>query len=117
MSWNVLQGRVAVEEILPTTSGLVHLVDGYHKAHERDRKSHRGRVVAMGGPACTRSGKPIAPCFAVGDEVLFVLDKLSDHSDYGSWTEKNREGLWPPGGETKVLWIAQEEVIAVVDDA
>jgi hypothetical protein len=112
----LLQGRVAVVEIFDR-SPLIHRVDGYNKSHERDRTSHRGRVVAMGPPAETKRGVPIAPTFTVGDEVLFVFDKLSDRDGgHGSWTEDARRGQWPPTGED-VVWIAQEEVIGVFWDA
>lgn len=115
MIWQLLPGRIAVEELLPLQSGPIYIPDDYHDRHERDRKCHRGRIVAMGGPASTRSGVPIVPDFGVGDEVVFVLAKTTAQNDYGSWSEKNRGGVWPPGGERKVLWIAQEEVIAVFD--
>lgn len=115
MTWTLLQGRVAVVE-LHERSTLIHRVDGYDKTHERDRTSHRGRIVAMGPPAETRKGAVIVPDFAVGDEVQFVFDQLSDHyGGHGSWKEEAREGVWPPGGTEKIYWIAQAEVIAVYE--
>jgi len=112
--WQLLQGRVAVVE-LHERSPLIHRVDGYDKTHERDRTSHRGRIVAMGPPAETKKGAVIAPDFGVGDEVQFVFDQLSDHyGGHGSWKESAREGVWPPTGE-KIFYIAQAEVIAVYE--
>jgi co-chaperonin GroES (HSP10) len=113
--WTPLPGRVAVVEAFER-SPLIHRVDGYDKTHERERKCHRGRVVAMGAPAQTRSGAPILPGFAVGDDVLYVLDKLSEvtTTHEGSWCEKARENVWPPTGEN-VIWVAAEEIIGVFD--
>jgi hypothetical protein len=112
--WLPLPGRVFVVELFER-SPLIHRIDGYDKKHERERKCHRGRVVAMGSPAQTRRGAEILPGFAVGDEVLFVLAKLSDHyGGQGSWSEAAREGTWPATGE-RGLWVAQEEVIGVFE--
>lgn len=112
LSWTPLQGRIAIVELFER-SPLIHRPDGYDLTHERDRKSHRGRVVAMGSPAQTRSGVAIVPDFGVGDVVHFVFDKLSDRVAHeGSWVEKARKGTWPPTGE-EVCWLAQEEIIGV----
>lgn len=100
----LLRGRVAVREILETrtTSGL-HLPDDYHDRHTRDRKSHRGTVLAMGAPALTAGGAEVEPGFVVGDVVHFVF------ALHGC--EKSRVNTWTDG-ET-VAWVAQEEIIAV----
>ncbi len=111
--YHALRGRIAVVEVYEP-QGLILKPAGYDKAHEQDRKSHRGRVVAMGAPALTRKGRrPIEQGFRTGMMVHYVFAKLSDHDGgHGSYSEEARLGVWPPTGE-EVTWIAQEEVIAV----
>jgi co-chaperonin GroES (HSP10) len=112
LTWLPLPGRVAVVEQFEA-SPWIHRVDGYDATHERDRKCHRGRVVAMGPPASTRLGVAVPPGFAIGDSVLYVLAKNSDmYHGEGSWKEEARMMIWPPTDE-RVTWIAQEEVIGV----
>jgi chaperonin GroES len=53
---------VAVEKT--TTAGIV-LPDTH------DEKSQRGKVIALGGPQVTDSGRKIVPEFKVGDTVIY----------------------------------------------
>ena len=99
MTRQPLPGRVVVHEV-DRRSSIIHMVDG----NPRDQTSHRGIVVAMGPPARTpRGDAPVPHGFSVGAEVVFV---------YGEGpVESGRQGMW---GDRKVLWISQEEILAVI---
>ena len=98
----LLRGRVAIREILPTSS-LIAFPDDWHDKHVRDSKSHRGLVLAMGPPALTLSGAEVAPGFAPGDVVHFVFALQG--------CEKSRINTWTD--DKPCVWVAQEECIAV----
>lgn len=104
--WTPLPGRVAIREI-DRRSSVVWLPDG----NPREQTSHRGVVVAMGGPACTpRNLVEVPPGFVVGDEVFFVF-AAPNASGFGGLVESARVGEW---GDEKIVWVAMEEVLAVV---
>lgn len=52
----VLEKKTAAGIVLPDT---------------HDEKSQKGKVMAMGGPLTTETGKKIAPDFKVGDVVVY----------------------------------------------
>lgn len=58
----VLVEPVAVEK---TTAAGIVLPDTH------DEKSQKGKVIAMGNPQLTKSGKKIIPEFKVGDTVVY----------------------------------------------
>jgi co-chaperonin GroES (HSP10) len=105
-----LRGRVAIRELHDKPTTIV-LPDGYHKAHERDRTSHRGVVLGMGPPARTRKGAEVAAEFTEGSTVRFVFD-ADNGVEGGGFTEAARTAVWPPDGGPCV-WVMQAEVIAV----
>ena len=79
---------------------------GQRSSGVRSQSSHRGTVLGMGEPARTAKGDaPIPHGFSVGDEVVFVFALQG--------TEESRRGTWSDG--EPCVWIAQEEVIAVVE--
>ena len=103
MAIRLLRGRVAVRETtLGTYGGTLYVP----QANARDIKAHFGRVLGFGPPAQTKKGYEIPPDFTVGSEVMVV---------YGlAGTEKDvRRGVWVDG--EPCIYIAQEEVIGVVD--
>lgn len=108
MRLRLLPGRVAVRELLPLKVGRIYLPDNFHetKENEEARTSHRARVLAVGPPARTAKGVELAPEFSIGDVVIFVFGLQG--------CEKYRRGVWLGDGEP-CTWIAQEEVIAIVD--
>jgi len=109
-----LRGRALVE-VLSEYTGLLVLPDLDPHA-EREKKSHRGRVLALGPPAhAERSwdgdrwvgGAPVPWDCRVGDEVQFV---------FAVWLDKMRRGRdWPEsmGGNAELAVIAQEEILGV----
>lgn len=105
MSLRLLRGRVAVREIHELPSRIV--LPGYHEKHARERKSHRGLVLGMGGPQLTKAGAEVEPGFVAGDVVHYVFALVG--------SEKSRTGAWPLDGEP-CHYIAAEEVTAVEDD-
>jgi co-chaperonin GroES (HSP10) len=117
MKLRLLPGRVAIREDLPEKVGAIVLPGGYHQAHERDRRSHRGIVLAVGPPARTRKGVEVPLGFGPGDVVHFVFDSAPAYGDasrlgVGGATEKARRGVWPKDG-LPCTWVAQEEIVAV----
>ena len=108
MSWTPLPGRVAIREI-DRRSSIIYLPDG----NPRQQTSHRGIVVAMGQPARTPKGNAeVPPGFSVGAEVQFIF-AAPNAGGWGGLVESARQGVW---GEQKVVWVAQEEVLAVWTD-
>ena len=117
MKLRLLRGRVAIREDLPTSIGAIVLPGGYHQAHERDRRSHRGIVLAVGDPAVTRKGVEVPLGFGPGDVVHFVFDSAPAYGEalrlgVGGATEAARKGVWPGDG-MPCTWVAQEEVVGV----
>lgn len=115
MTMQLLRGRVAIRPLEPRYHGVLVLPDTAYDTERATQKSrglraqssHRGRVLALGPPARTAKGDaPVPHGFVVGDEVVFVYAL--------SGTEQSRTSTWTDG--EPVVWIAQEEVIAVVDD-
>lgn len=106
MSVHPLHGRVCVRELLPKKLGYIHLPDDYHDNNVRNTSSHKGLVLAMGPPACTKTGVPIPADFKVGDTVLFVFGM--------DGAEKSRVGIFPDDG-LPCVWITQEEVIGIYE--
>ena len=109
-----LRGRIAIRKHVPLRTGLVWHPDqapdnersGQRSSGVRSQSSHRGTVLGMGEAARTAKGDaPIPHGFSVGDEVVFVFALQG--------TEESRRGTWSDG--EPCVWIAQEEVIAVVD--
>lgn len=111
----LLPGRIAIRPIVPMRTGLVWHPDqrpDTERSEDRQlgklaQSSHRGRVLGMGTPAVKefrRSTVEVSPGFDVGDEVFYVFGQRG--------TEESRRGTWSDG--EPCVWIAQEEVIAVL---
>jgi co-chaperonin GroES (HSP10) len=108
-----LRGRVAVRPIVETRTGLIWHPDQRPDTERSEDKqlgklaqsSHRGIVLAAGAPAI-KYGFEVPLGFSVGDEVVYVFA--------AGGTEESRRSLW---GEEACVWVAQEEVIAVVEVA
>lgn len=110
----LLRGRVAVRPLVERYHGRLVLPDTAADTLRKEqgssgmlaRSSHRGRVLAMGEPARTARGDaPVPAGFEVGDEVVYVFAR--------NGTEDSRTSTWRDG--EPVVWLAQEEVIAVVE--
>lgn len=104
-----LRGRVAVRPISDVRNSVLHIPDTYDQA-KIDRSqgilaqsSHRGVVLCAGAPAL-QYGHEVPHGFLAGDEVVYVFG--------ANGTEASRRGFF---GEERCVWLAQEEVIAVVD--
>lgn len=89
-----LRGRVVIRET-KHDSDILWTPEG----NPRERKSHRGAVLAIGPRARTMKGVEVAHGYEVGDEVYFIHAHL----------EKPRS--FPDG----VVVVSQEEVIGVVE--
>jgi co-chaperonin GroES (HSP10) len=107
-----LRGRVAIRPIVEWRTGLI-----WHPQQRPDteraedkslgilaQSSHRGHVLAMGAPAL-RYGHEVPHGFTVGDEVVFVYAT-------GQVESARNSRLFD---DEPCVWVAQEEVIAVVD--
>jgi co-chaperonin GroES (HSP10) len=110
-----LRGRVAIRPIIPLRTGLIWHPDQRPETETAEQKSlgklaqssHRGRVLGFGPPAMQYERHEVPRGFSVGDEVVFV---------YGAkGTGESRRGVWEDG--EPCVWIAQEEVLAVVERA
>jgi co-chaperonin GroES (HSP10) len=105
-----LRGRVAVKPLVETRTGLIWHPDqrpDTERSEDRQlgklaQSSHRGRVLGAGPPAL-RHGHEVPLGFEVGDEVVFVFASRG--------TEESRRSFY---GDEPCVWVAQEEVIAVV---
>ena len=96
----LLRGRIAIREDKRTqTTGSLWTPEG----SDRDRVSHRGKVLAMGDPPLTRKGFEVPPDFAPGDEVIFHFE----------WNEKASTRDWVDG--LPCVYVTQECVDAVVE--
>jgi hypothetical protein len=112
MGLKLLPGRVAIRELDERPTGLIVFSDYEADYTRRDQKSvgklaqssHRGRVLDVGPPARMPWGTPLPLGFGPGDEVVYVFGP--------GMIEEARRGEWM--GEPCV-WIAQEEVQAVVE--
>ncbi len=107
-----LRGRVAVRPLVPRRTGSIWHPDTSPDYERSDQKalgikaqsSHRGFVLAVGAPMQTPKLRAEVPLdFTPGDEVVYVFGQRG--------TEESRAGEW--NGEP-CLWLAQEEIIAVV---
>jgi len=73
------KGKIAKPKLKPTAGyALVEPVAlekktaaGIVLPDTHDEKSQKGKVIALGGPQMTDSGRKIAPEFKVGDVVIF----------------------------------------------
>jgi co-chaperonin GroES (HSP10) len=106
-----LRGRVAIRALVPPRTGLVWHPEQRADTERGEQKSrgilaqssHRGRVLGVGAPAL-RYGHEMPHGFDVGDEVVFVFGAKG--------AEESRQSVWVDG--EPCLWIAQEEVLAVM---
>lgn len=98
-----LRGRVVVS--LPKSDTRISPAGIIYQQKGKDKDEHWGRVLAMGPPALSAKGHPIAPGFEVGDVVLYclalALDKVRTLEIEGQ----------------KCIFVAQEEVMAVGDES
>ncbi len=89
-------GYVLIEpvEAQKQTAGGIVLPDTH------DEKSQKGKVIALGGPQITDSGKKITPEFKVGETVV-----------YKKWGgDEVKMGV----GEKEYLFVKFEDVLAVI---
>lgn len=109
MNWTPLPGRVAIR--MDDRRSSIIIEPPATEASRRKQTSHRGTVVAMGGPARTpKRGTPVPPGFSVGAEVIFVF-AAPNASGFGGLVESARADVWE---DIPIVWVAQEEVLAVV---
>jgi len=89
----LLRGRVLVK-LLPEVESELILID---TSQSRVPVVHRGVVVAMGEPALDKRGREVAPCFSIGDTVMFLAQHKSRtvelEEDYVSLAQKEIEGV------------------------
>ena len=111
MTVKPLRGRVVIRPDSPTHIGPIVLPDMVRDwKREADRSlgkkamsSHRGRVLALGPPALNPAGQEVPHGFGVGDTVIYV------------WNHNEAEFTKPWTDGEECCWIAQEEVIGVID--
>ena len=84
-----LRGQVVVRENEATRTGLL-----WHPAPgQRQVKTHRGVVLAMGPPARDKWGNEIAPGFKVGDEVSFHWE-MNEEAHTREWPDDGKPACW-----------------------
>jgi co-chaperonin GroES (HSP10) len=96
MRIRVMRGQAVVREIKPRSSSLWHPAE-----NEREVKTHRGVVLALGEPAQV-NGHDVPWGFGVGDQVVYHHEK---------W-EKGATRPWPPDG-LDATWMGQVEIDGV----
>jgi co-chaperonin GroES (HSP10) len=95
-----LRGRAFVEVLKEIVSPIITI-----DSDPRERKWYRGKVLALGKPACVGYGGPETPwCCAPGDEIVFVL---------AVWLDRMRITRFV-GIKGEVAVLAQGEILAVV---
>lgn len=115
MGLRILRGRIAMRELDAMHSDVLVLPDYINDWERKTSKSrgmraqssHRGVVLGYGDEALMYDRHPVPRGFEVGDTVVFVFALRG--------TEESRRGLWVDG--RPCLWIAQEEVLAVIEAA
>ena len=107
----LLRGRIAVRPLVPQQIGSI-LMPGTHADWTRAgqaelgikaQSSHSAIVLAKGPPALEH-GHERPHLFEVGDEVVYVYHHNEKWSDGHTWED---------GGP--VIYVAQEEILAVVE--
>jgi len=99
MGWTPLRGRAVIREEKARSSVIVD--PGI--ANEREIRTHRGLVLALGAPVLLDSGAEVPWLCKPGDRVQFHFEA----------TERGRTNVWEDG--EPALYMAQREIDAVVE--
>lgn len=100
MRVRIMRGQVVVRED-KSMSSIIEIVGD----NPRERKSHRGIVMAMGNPAITKHGHEVAWGFDVGQMVQWHFEKH----------EGARTRIWPEDGK-EAIWLMQQEIDGVIEE-
>lgn len=98
MKLKLMRGQVVVRELDNQDSAVLYMPYG----NPRERKTHRGEVLAMGAPALYK-GSEVPHGFAVGDIVQYHFSH-----NQKAWTMPWTDGL-------QATWIPQQNVDMVYE--
>jgi co-chaperonin GroES (HSP10) len=83
-----LRGQVVIREVERRSSVIWTPAPG-----QRDVRTHRGIVIAMGPPARDKWGNEIAHGFKGGDEVSFQWE-MNEEAHRREWPEDGKPACW-----------------------